>query len=165
MKLFNIVVDAVVQEWMRLMCTAIDDADGNLAKCIAGLFVVFYIDKNGYKASRDAEFLQEALDILVETFKRVGLATNMKKTQAMICMPSKIRVQLPTDSYKCKHEGVAAGEESRRAVVCHVCNKALQARSLAGNIRFLNVEKMVESTDTCVSARHVADMSTDMSAT
>jgi hypothetical protein len=27
-------------------------------------------------------------------------------------------------------EGVAAGEESRRAVVCHVCDKALQARSL-----------------------------------
>ncbi len=27
-------------------------------------------------------------------------------------------------------KGVAAGEESRRAMVCHVCNKSLQARSL-----------------------------------
>jgi hypothetical protein len=33
---------------------------------------------------------------------------------------------------------------------------------LAGNVGFLNVEKMVESTDTCVSARHVADMLADM---
>jgi hypothetical protein len=35
----------------------------------------------------------------------------------------------------------------------------------AGNVGFSNVEKMVESTDTCVSARHVANMSTNMLAT
>ncbi len=34
--------------------------------------------------------------------------------------------------------------------------------SLAGIVGFLNVKKMVESTDTCVSARHVANMSADM---
>ena len=44
---------------------------------------------DGYIASRDTEFLQEALDILVETFKRVGLTTNTKKTQAMVCTPGK----------------------------------------------------------------------------
>jgi hypothetical protein len=48
----------------------------------------------------------------------------------MICTTGKIQVQLPTGSYKCMREGVAAGEELQRAVVCHVCNKALQARSL-----------------------------------
>ncbi len=46
------------------------------------------------------------------------------------CMPGRIRVQLPTDSYKFMCEGVATGKESRRAVVCHVCNKSPQARSL-----------------------------------
>ncbi len=35
-------------------------------------------------------------------------------------------------------------------------------RCFAGNVGFLNVEKMVESTDTCVSARHVANMSANM---
>jgi hypothetical protein len=128
-KLFNIVVNVVVREWMRLMCTTINNADGNLAERIAGLFAVFYVN-NGYIASRGVEFLQEALDILVETFKQVGLATNTKKTQAMICTPGEIRVQLLTDSYKCMREGVAAGEELRRAMVGHVCDKALQARSL-----------------------------------
>ncbi len=58
---------------MRLMCATINNADGNLAERIAGLFVVSYVD-DGYIASHDAEFLQEALNILVETFKRVGLA-------------------------------------------------------------------------------------------
>ncbi len=132
-KLFNILVDTVVREWMWLMRAMIDNADGNLAKCIAGLFLVFYVD-DGYIASRDAEFLQDALNILVKTFKRVGLATNTKKTQAIVCTPGKIWVQLPTDSYRCMREGVAIGEESQRAVVCHVCNKALQARSLCPHL-------------------------------
>jgi hypothetical protein len=114
---------------MRLMRATIDNADGDLAKCIAGLFVVFYVG-DGYIAKRNAEFLQEALDILVKTFKQVSLATNTKKTQVMICTPGKIWVQLLMDSYKRMREGVAAGEELRRAMVCHVCDKALQARSL-----------------------------------
>jgi hypothetical protein len=96
-KLFNIVVDAVVREWMRLMHKMINDVEGKLAKCIEGLFTVFYID-NGYIASCSAEFLQEALNILVETFRHVDLATNTKKTQAMVCTLGRIRVQLPTDS-------------------------------------------------------------------
>ncbi len=128
-KLFNILVNMVVWEWMRLMHATIDDMVGNLAECIKGLYVVFYVD-DGYIASCNTEFLQEALNILVETFKRVGLAMNTKKTQAMACTPGRMRVQLPADSYKCMLEGVAAGEELRRAVVCHVCNKQLQARSL-----------------------------------
>jgi hypothetical protein len=128
-KLFNILVNVVVLERMRLMRPTIDDADGNLTKCIAGLFAVFYVD-DGYITSCDAEFLQVALDILIKTFKRVGLATNRKKTQAMVCTPGKIRVHLLLDSYKRMREGVAAGEESQRDAVCHVCNKSLQARSL-----------------------------------
>jgi hypothetical protein len=42
------------------MCVTINDAEGNLAKCIASLFAVFYID-NGYIASRDTKFLQGGL--------------------------------------------------------------------------------------------------------
>jgi hypothetical protein len=102
---------------------------GNLAKRIAGLFTVFYIN-NSYIASHDTEFLQEALNILAKTFKCVSFATSTKEIQAMICTPGKIQVQLLMDSYKRMHEGVAAGEELQRAVVCHVCNKALQTRSL-----------------------------------
>ena len=82
---------------MRLMRETLDDSDGQLVVRVKELFAIFYVD-DGYIASRDAEFLQEALNILVETFKRTGLATNTKKTQAMVCTPGKIRVQLPTDS-------------------------------------------------------------------
>ena len=62
-------------------------------------------------------------------FKRVGLTTNTKKTQTMVCTPGKIGVQLPMDSYQRLREGIAAGEVGKRAVICHVCKAILQARS------------------------------------
>ncbi len=80
-KLFNINVNTVVCKWMWLIRKTFDYAECNLAECIKGLFAVFYIDDR-YIASCNAEFLQEALDILVKTFKCVGLATNIKKMQA-----------------------------------------------------------------------------------
>ena len=118
-KLFNIIVDTVVREWMRLMCETLDNLGGNLTNQIEALFAIFNVDDECI-ASRDAEFLQEAFDILVETFKRVGLATYTKKMQAMVCMPGRIRVQLPMDSFKCLREGVAAGKESNEqsSVMC-----------------------------------------------
>jgi hypothetical protein len=128
-KLFHIVVNVVVHEWMRLMHETFDDTEGNLAECIAGLFTIFYIN-DSYIALHDVEFLQEALDILVESFKHVELASNTKKMQAMVCTPGKIRVQLTLDPYKRMCKGAATGEESRMAVVCHMCNKTLQTRSL-----------------------------------
>ena len=94
------------------MRETLDDSDSKLAARIEALFAIFYFD-DGYITSKDAEFLQEALDILVETFKHVGLATNTKKMQAMVCTPGRIRVQLPMDSYQCLREGVAAGEEGK----------------------------------------------------
>ncbi len=64
---FNIVVNTVVHEWMRLMCKMLNGVEGDLAKCIEGLFAVFYVN-DGYIASPNVESLQEALDILAETF-------------------------------------------------------------------------------------------------
>jgi hypothetical protein len=109
------------------MRETLDVLGGYLSNQIEALFAIFYVDDG---ASRDAEFFQEALNTLVEMFKRVGLATNTKKTQAMVCTPGKIRLQLPTDSYKRLREGVAAWDKSKRPVVCHACEKTLQARSL-----------------------------------
>ena len=54
-KLFNIIVDAVVCEWMQLMRETLDDSDGQLAIRVKELFTKFYVD-DGYIASRDAEF-------------------------------------------------------------------------------------------------------------
>ncbi len=135
------------------MRTTINNTDSNLAECIKGLFAVFYVD-NGYIASCNAEFLQEALNILVETFKCVGFAMNTKKTQAMVCTPGRIRVQLPSDLYKRMRKVVAAGEESQRAVVCHVCNMPLQASSLCPHLLSAhNIHQQVVVADTLLEER------------
>ena len=53
------------------------------------LFVIFHKD-DGYITSHDPDFLQPALNILLEIFRLTNLETNKKKTHAMVCTPGKI---------------------------------------------------------------------------
>ena len=52
-------------------------------------FAIFIVD-DAYLVSRDVEFLQRALDLLVSLFERVGLEMNTSKTQTMICTPDRV---------------------------------------------------------------------------
>ena len=97
-RLFNIVVDAVVREWLR-QALGEEAAKNGVAEMARTFIVLFYVD-DGYIASRDPVFLQTCLDILVGIFERVGLFTNVKKTKAMTCLPGKIRYSLSKESYK-----------------------------------------------------------------
>ena len=93
-------------------------------------FAIFYVDDT-YLASRDVEFLQRVLDLLVSLFARVGLETNTPKTQTMICTPDRIRTQLPTDSYRQLRRGrVTAAEWNARDVECSKCGKTMKASFL-----------------------------------
>jgi hypothetical protein len=86
-KLFNIFVDAVVREWLcQLRDGGIVDPE-ELDLLMAAFFAIFYVD-NAYLAAKDPDFLQVALNSLVSLFERVGLETNVKKMQTMICTPS-----------------------------------------------------------------------------
>jgi hypothetical protein len=67
-------------------------------------YAIFYVD-DLYLALRDAEFLQRALGIFVELFARVGLQTNIQKTQTMICTPGRIRTQLAFEPYRWMQHG------------------------------------------------------------
>ncbi len=98
-KLFNILVDAVACEWFRELREVGDYGERELDDLMSTFCSIFYVD-NAYLASRDAEFLQRALDLLVSLFERVGLETNTSKTQTIICTPGRIRTQLPADSYR-----------------------------------------------------------------
>ena len=79
-KLFNILVDAVAREWFRELREGGDYEVWELDELMSTFFAIFYVD-DAYLASRDAEFLQRALDLLVSLFGRVGLETNVSKTQ------------------------------------------------------------------------------------
>ena len=77
-KLFNIMVDAVVREWLRLLREEMVMEEEEMDELMATLFAIFYVD-DAYIASRDPVFLQRAIDGLVSAFERVGLETNTFK--------------------------------------------------------------------------------------
>jgi hypothetical protein len=63
-QLFNILVDAVVRKWVRLLEEDRDYKEGDLAVLTSTFFAIFCVD-DVYLASRDACFLQHALTLLV----------------------------------------------------------------------------------------------------
>jgi hypothetical protein len=76
-KLFNVLVDAVVREWLRLLREEMGTEDKEeLDKMMAALLAIFYVD-DVYIASRDPVFLQRAIDGLVSAFERVGLRVGL----------------------------------------------------------------------------------------
>ena len=124
-KLFNILVDAVAREWKRLMRETLDFGgvgEEEREVMIGELFAIFYVD-DGYIASRDPDFLQRALDMLVEIFRRTGLETNTAKTQAMVCTPEKIQVQLSQESYRLMREGNGGQDRDEWEESVAVCRK------------------------------------------
>jgi hypothetical protein len=133
-KLFNILVDAVVCELFRLLREEGNYKEAELEELMATFFASFYVD-DAFLASRDAEFLQRALDIISGLFEWVGLQTNTKKTQTMICTPGRIRTQLPFESYRrMQHGRVTAAEWNALPVECCQCGKVMLASSLGRHL-------------------------------
>jgi hypothetical protein len=71
-KLFKILVNSVVWQWLRLLQEDGDYEEEELAEYMATFFAIFYIN-DAYLASRDGVFLQRALTLLVHLFEQVGL--------------------------------------------------------------------------------------------
>jgi hypothetical protein len=66
-KLFNVLVDAVVREWLQLLREDMDMEEEEMEGLMETLFAIFYMD-DAYIASRDPVFLQQAIDDLVSAF-------------------------------------------------------------------------------------------------
>ncbi len=134
-KLFIILVVAVVREWLCKLCNGgiVDPEALNLL--MVAFFAIFYVD-DAYLAARDPDFLQVALNSLVSLFKCVGLKTNVKKMQAMICTPGRISTQLSTDSYHRRHSYRTQTREQwdARKVECRQCQVTMNASSLSRHL-------------------------------
>ena len=97
--IFNLMVDAVIREWLRQVVSAESARDRITNADIRRLLACFYAD-DGLVLSGDPEMLQRAFDILTGLFDRVGLRTNTKKTKVMIMLPGKVRTFLSMDAYR-----------------------------------------------------------------
>jgi hypothetical protein len=58
----------------------------------------FYMD-DGVLSARDLACLQSSFDFLINLFKCIGLKTNTKKMQVMICVLDKIRESMSKEVY------------------------------------------------------------------
>ncbi len=133
-KLFNIMVDAVVREWIQQLRVYGEYDEKGFAEYMATFFTIFHVD-DAYFASWDAEFLQYALTHLVHLFKRAGLQTNTTKTQMIIYTPGRIRMQLSMESYRRMQQGqVSASKWNSCTVECQQCGKVLKASSLGHHL-------------------------------
>ena len=128
---FNIVCDAVIRAWLHATCD-----DGTIVTSGFGVRVVekgalFYAD-DGLLGARDHEWLQKAIDVLVDLFMRVGLHTNTTKTQTMTCTPGYIRTHQSSSTYRRRIGGGGESyrERQRRRVECPECGKSLAESSL-----------------------------------
>ena len=127
--IFNLMVDAVIGEWLRQVVSAESARDGITSADIRRLLACFCAD-DGLVLSRDPAVLQRAFDALTGLFDRVGLRTNTKKTEVMIMFPGEIRTCLSADAYRARmdaefREGWKGGEAD-----CDICGATLKEVSL-----------------------------------
>ena len=130
--LFNVVCDAIIRYW--LFITTSDEDGDNVSNAMTGLSVrvvlqnaLFYAD-DGEISSRNPEWLQQAIDCLVALFERVGLKTNVGKTEMMVCQPHHIVSALSDESYASRLDtaGESYAARKRRRVTCDQCNASKQ---------------------------------------
>ena len=103
--LFNFVVDNFIRTWMamtvedqRVACNGMEEAIG---RCLG----VFYAN-DGMVGSRDSEWLQHLMNILVGLFKWYGLAANVAKSCTMTYRPISIRSGMSEEAKDPKCTGV-----------------------------------------------------------
>ena len=81
--IFNVVVDAVVHNWVTVVTAGVEERvkHGKEGRHQAALFYA----GDGVVVSSDTRCLQGAFNTLVGLFGRVGLRTNVGKTVGMVC--------------------------------------------------------------------------------
>ena len=127
--IFNLMVDAVVQEWARIL-----QADHGMGlEDVRRLLSCFYAD-DGLIVARDPAALHVAFDVLTGLFDRVGLWTNTPKTEAMVFLPGKIRTPLTAESYEARMDQEYRAMKTGRRVSCTIYNASRKVGSLRSHL-------------------------------
>ena len=167
-RIFNVVVDAVVREWLR-QSLGEEAARHGLGDLVATIMVAFYAD-DGVLSARCPEWLQESFATLVGMFERVGLRTNAQKTKVMTCIPGRIRVSRTEEVYTDFCHGASTHAARKRLrVECNICNQSMQAASLRGHLetqhdvfRSIVLDRELEGNQPSVTFRATGDIASGL---
>ena len=83
--MFTILVDAVVRLVLLEVCVPQEEPHG--FEWAAGKHIIYFCADDGHIAGRNPIWLQIILTAMVRMFERVGLQTNLIKTNSMVFTP------------------------------------------------------------------------------
>ena len=69
-KLFNIIINVVVCEWMRIMCETLDHSDGDLAAQVEALFAIFFVNQSSSRRPLTSLLRRSDVSALPRTQRR-----------------------------------------------------------------------------------------------
>ena len=84
------VVDNVIRTWLAMTLEDQRVAHDRLGETVGRCLGVLYAD-DGIVGSRDPDWLQHAMKVLVGIFRRYGLAGNVTKSRTMAYQPGALR--------------------------------------------------------------------------
>jgi hypothetical protein len=130
--IFNIVVDAVVRQWLSHVCSNAVAMDG-LDYEVGEKYFLFYAD-DGLVAAMDKDWVQESFDTLINLFERVGLRTNTQNTKVIM---GHISGRQSDYVYELRMTGSGDNFQTRqwRRVTCSIFKRSFVHSSLATHRR------------------------------
>ena len=103
--LFNMVVENFKRTWLDMTLKDQRVAHDGLGETVGRCLGVLYAN-NGMVVSRDPDWLQHVMHVLVGLFRRYGLAANVSKSRTMTCQPDVLRAGMSEESVALKCTGV-----------------------------------------------------------
>ena len=103
--LFNMAVENFIRIWLAMTVEDHKVANNGLGEsvwCCLGIFC----DDDVMVVSRDLDWLQHSMNVLVSLFLRYGLATNVTKSHSMACQPGAVWLGMSAKAKALKCTGV-----------------------------------------------------------
>ena len=134
--LFNVVVDNVIITWMAMTVEDQRVAQDGLGETVGRCLGVFYAD-DGMVGSRNSDWLQHTMNVLVRIFRSYGLVANIEKSRTMTCQPGSLRTGMSEEAMplKCTGVGDSYRLRLRRRIPCLECGVELTAGSMVAHHR------------------------------
>ena len=132
--LFNIVMENVIRTWLAMMVEDQRVAHGGMDEAVGRRLGVFYAN-DGMVGSRDSNWLQHSMNVLIGIFWWCGLADNVAKSRTRIYQPGTLRLGMLEDDkeLKCMEVGASHHDKLRRRIPSPECGIELTAGLMRAN--------------------------------